>query len=780
MSVNKIYNIQEWQQITLAATPSALSSIIYPKTDGNWYFMNSNGVEKVMSTSYNLGNGLTSSTASGIYNFNLSLNIDGSTLTFSNTRLRVGFLTSSVFTQLGPATASFILSVNSTGTPIWVPYVSKGISGTSGYIPKFDSINSITVSNIYDGGTFISVFTSSNSFSGVYGSQLFVNGNIDAKTIYFDSNNTPNINIQSVSSSPNILQLTAPSFIFTDDSSNTLISGSGQSTTGNTLNLLNTIQITATASNNPTASVILSNVNLVGIGTASPTHLLTIFATQSALRLVDGSQGSGKYLVSDANGVASWQSFVLSGSVSILLASPSGLTANNFEYSILLAPNSGLTLSTNGLSINSSAAGSGLTFSNGSFSVVGNFNFNSGSGLTYSGSTYSVSLGINSGLTFSNNNIVLQIGSGLTLSNGTITSTGAIQNGDVNSLPYYNTTTTFTSSVISQVSNNILIGTQSNIGAKLFIVGSFSSTGDGIINNATIGRGVYATNLIFGSSSISSYITPGNFNIAIGDNVFSNAPQGSNNIGIGSNSLKSLTSGYSNVAVGSNAAKNITNANNSVAIGFNVSSNIGNESVAIGASAGYSGNQNIFIGFRSGETSNGSGNVFLGYQSGRTFTGSYSVFIGGYDLTSNTSNNIFISDGQGNLRIYSPSTGNILIGTMSDNGSKLLISGSVSIISATGNAFQLYDTTQGSGKILQSDANGYGSWKSFKYSATQSFTANTPSVINHNLNTMFYIIQLFDYTTGEEIIGTYTNRGMTQATITLTTNLSNCGVVILG
>ena len=104
----------------------------------------------------------------------------------------------------------------------------------------------------------------------------------------------------------------------------------------------------------------------------------------------------------------------------------------------------------------------------------------------------------------------------------------------------------------------------------------------------------------------------------------------------------------------------------------------------------------------------------------------------------------------------------------------------MSIISATGNAFRLVDGTQGAGKVLESDANGFASWQSYKYSGTQSFTANLSSVVSHNLNTMFYIIQLFDYTTGEEILGGYTNRGLTQATITLTQDVNNCGVVIMG
>jgi hypothetical protein len=909
MSINKIYNIQEWQQVTTVATPSASASIIYPKTDGNWYFMNSDGVEKISSLSYNIGNGLTSSTASGLYNYNLSVSIDGFSLTFSNGKINVGYLTSSVFSQLGPATSSYILSVNSSGTPIWIPYSSQGINGTAGYIPKFNDVNSITNSNIYDGGTYVSFFTSSNSTAPT--PNIFINGNVDALSYYINKNVT-NISISStISGVQSILRITTPNLLITEGTNN-LISASS-SGNGYSVNLLNVLRVSGTTSTNPTSSVIMSDINLVGIGTASPTHLFTIFATQSAFRLIDGSQGNNKYLVSDANGVASWTNLVISGSVSLSLAGSSGLTVSNYQYSILLSPNSGLTLSTTGLSINPNSIGYGLSFSGGTLSVSGNFGINVGNGLTSSGSTYSVNLGINSGLTFSNSNVIIQIGTGLTLSNGALASTGLVFNGVTNSLPYFNNSSTLTSSVISQVSNNILIGTTSNVGAKLYVSGSVSITSDAIINGASIGRGSNLGNLLFGNNIFGNAVTSGGYNVAIGDNTFVNNTSGTNSIAIGLNALNQLNSGNGNVVIG-NYAVTTGNPNNTVAIGFRVSQAVGDESVVIGAHAGYAGSKNIAIGYQSGNAivTTNTQNIFIGYQAGQNFTGSYSVFIGGYNPSANsTSNNIFIADGQGNLRIYSPSTGNvligttsetgsrlvingsasfwgnlrivdntqasgklllsdtngnttwfmpvglgmtisgytfsvnlqansgltvsmsglainpsiagygltysggsmsfttninalqgyipyfntitsltssviyqtasnILIGTVSNNGAKLLIAGSVSIISATGNAFQLRDTTQAAGYLLQSDANGYGSWKSYKYSATQSFTANLSSVVNHNLNSMFYIIQLFDYTTGEEILGGYTNRGLTQATITLTTDVPNCGVVIMG
>jgi hypothetical protein len=49
----------------------------------------------------------------------------------------------------------------------------------------------------------------------------------------------------------------------------------------------------------------------IGIGTASPSTKLHIYATQSgAFRLEDGTQGTGKVLISDANGVATWTSSI--------------------------------------------------------------------------------------------------------------------------------------------------------------------------------------------------------------------------------------------------------------------------------------------------------------------------------------------------------------------------------------------------------------------------------------------------------------------------------------
>ena len=61
-------------------------------------------------------------------------------------------------------------------------------------------------------------------------------------------------------------------------------------------------------------SMIISTSSFIGIGTASPSTNFHIYSTQSGVfRLQDTTQGSGKVLTSDSNGVATWQN-VISGS----------------------------------------------------------------------------------------------------------------------------------------------------------------------------------------------------------------------------------------------------------------------------------------------------------------------------------------------------------------------------------------------------------------------------------------------------------------------------------
>ena len=89
----------------------------------------------------------------------------------------------------------------------------------------------------------------------------------------------------------------------------------GSNTRASVANNTNEIVIGNSAIGNGSNSVTLGNDNIiktilkgnVGIGLTGPSTKLHIFATQSgAFRLVDGTQGPGYVLTSDANGVARW------------------------------------------------------------------------------------------------------------------------------------------------------------------------------------------------------------------------------------------------------------------------------------------------------------------------------------------------------------------------------------------------------------------------------------------------------------------------------------------
>ena len=88
------------------------------------------------------------------------------------------------------------------------------------------------------------------------------------------------------------------------------------------------------------------------------------------------------------------------------------------------------------------------------------------------------------------------------------------------------------------------------------------------------------------------------------------------------------------------------------------------------------------------------------------------------------------------------------------------------------------DGSEGLNKILTSDVSGYATWTTTTYAATQSFTASSPLTITHNLNNTFYMIQLWNYVTGEELFGGYSNRNANSVMITLSEYVPNCGVII--
>jgi len=201
------------------------------------------------------------------------------------------------------------------------------------------------------------------------------------------------------------------------------------------------------------------------------------------------------------------------------------------------------------------------------------------------------------------------------------------------------------------------------------------------------GTGAIATNTAFGEFTFNA-LTTAMGNTAFGYNAIRNNLTGIANTAFGNGALQAST-GTSNTAVGFTAGQlnaggtfntylgyaagqNGTTASQSVFIGSSAGQNSnGSQVICIGLSAGLTaGNGTIAMGYLSGAgtgthnislgQSSGSGmttgsqNIHIGYRttgSGIT-TGNYNTLIGGQCVVGAVSNNVAISDGQGNKVLW--------------------------------------------------------------------------------------------------------------------------------
>jgi len=136
---------------------------------------------------------------------------------------------------------------------------------------------------------------------------------------------------------------------------------------------------------------------------------------------------------------------------------------------------------------------------------------------------------------------------------------------------------------------------------------------------------------------------------------------GSYNVAVGRGALQANTTASNNTAVGYQALYSNTTASNSTAVGSNTLDAVttGNNNVAVGNSAGgavTTGTDNTMMGVSCGElVTTGSKNTIIGRYNGNQ---------GGLDIRT-SSNNIVLSDGDGNPRVVVNSSGDLLVGATS-------------------------------------------------------------------------------------------------------------------
>ena len=177
-------------------------------------------------------------------------------------------------------------------------------------------------------------------------------------------------------------------------------------------------------------------------------------------------------------------------------------------------------------------------------------------------------------------------------------------------------------------------------------------------------------NTAVGYQSLYSNVT-GTENSALGRGALYNNLS-SYNTSVGRNSMYNNTTGNRNVALGVQALLSNTTATNNTAVGYQAgySNTTGSYQTVFGYQAGYSNTaalgSNTFVGWQAGYNSTGDGNTFVGARyitsgtgsgsamttgSKNTILGAYSGNQGGLDIRT-SSNNIVLSDGDGNPRAY--------------------------------------------------------------------------------------------------------------------------------
>ena len=140
-------------------------------------------------------------------------------------------------------------------------------------------------------------------------------------------------------------------------------------------------------------------------------------------------------------------------------------------------------------------------------------------------------------------------------------------------------------------------------------------------------------------------------NTALGVDCLLSNTVGDNNVGVGYFALKENTQGGSNTAVGMNALLHNTTGNSNTAVGqgaLQTSNGTVNSAFGVNALLATTGSLNTGLGYNAGSSiTSGSKNVIVGAYTGNS---------GGLDIRT-SSNNIVLSDGDGNVRLRTDSTG---------------------------------------------------------------------------------------------------------------------------
>jgi hypothetical protein len=198
------------------------------------------------------------------------------------------------------------------------------------------------------------------------------------------------------------------------------------------------------------------------------------------------------------------------------------------------------------------------------------------------------------------------------------------------------------------------------------------------IDNVAVGylslnNNTSSSNVAVGSGSM-QWSTTGSSNVAVGNGSMSGAlgfTTGSSNVAVGNNSMLQITSGSGNVCIGHYSSYNITTGSSNTTIGSSSGSHIttGSNNLVLNNDGCTTGSNNILIG-GGGSITSGSKNIIIGSFTGTTGESPTPV----YDIRT-SSNNIVISDGDGNIRQTFDNSGAATFSSSVTAGNELSILG---------------------------------------------------------------------------------------------------------
>jgi hypothetical protein len=184
-------------------------------------------------------------------------------------------------------------------------------------------------------------------------------------------------------------------------------------------------------------------------------------------------------------------------------------------------------------------------------------------------------------------------------------------------------------------------GAIDNVSVKLVTVTTdviLTNNDDGVAGASIKAGGSGLSNFIIGDTDNGRAITTGVDNVSIGSQAFRSLTTGARNLAIGTSALGELVSGSNNTAIGSNSSNLMLDGGSNVSIGRrSLALNIhGNSNVAIGVNSGRfsTGSDNVILGTAAGTNATGDSNIFIGRSAGLDETGDDTLIIDNQDRTS--------------------------------------------------------------------------------------------------------------------------------------------------